>query len=48
MTEEVFWKVINHLNAERLSLLIALAQAQAEVEALRRKVEELEKAKEYD
>lgn len=44
MDQAVFEKVVNHLNAERLTLLIALAQAQVEAEALRAKVQELEAA----
>ena len=44
MDEKVFEQVVNHLNAERLTLLIALAQAQIEVEQLRARVVELEKA----
>ena len=44
MDAKVFEQVINHLNAERLSLLIALAQAQVELETLRARVVELETA----
>lgn len=44
MNEKTFEKVINHLNAERLSLLIALAQAQVEVERLKQEMEELKAA----
>lgn len=42
MNEQVFQQVVNHLNAERLQLLIALAQAQQELEALRSRLAELE------